>query len=46
MVTGTVRWFDEERGFGFLPRDEGGEDVSCHFSVPQADACHRKPAEG
>jgi len=46
MVTGTVRWFDEERGFGFLARDEGGEDVFCHFSVIQADGCHRKLAEG
>jgi len=46
MVTGTVRWFDDERGFGYLTQDNGGEDVFCHFSVILADGCFRKLAEG
>jgi CspA family cold shock protein len=46
MTTGTVKWFDDERGFGFLARDEGGEDVFCHFSVLQRDGCYRKLSEG
>ena len=46
MVTGTVRWFDLERGFGFLAQDDGGEDVFCHWSVLQADGCTREVAEG
>jgi len=46
VVTGTVRWFDEERGFGFLAPDDGGEDVFCHFSVIQADSAYRSLVEG
>jgi len=45
MVTGTVRWFDAERGFGFLAREDGGEDVFCHWSVIQADGCAKALAE-
>jgi CspA family cold shock protein len=46
MVTGRVKWFDDERGFGYLTREAGGEDVFCHFSVLQRDGCYRKLAEG
>jgi len=46
MVTGTVKWFDDERGFGYLARDEGGEDVFCHYSVILKDGCFRSLAEG
>jgi CspA family cold shock protein len=46
MVTGTVRWFDGERGFGFLAREDGGDDVFCHFSVLVRDGCDRPLAEG
>ena len=46
MLTGTVRWFDEERGFGFLAPDDGGEVVFCHFSVIQADSAYRSLVEG
>lgn len=46
MIAGTVRWYDEERGFGFVARDDGGDDVFCHYSAIQADGCFRSLGEG
>jgi CspA family cold shock protein len=44
MAQGTVKWFNSEKGYGFIAQD-GGQDVFVHFSAIQADG-YRSLTEG
>ncbi len=43
---GTVRWFNAEKGFGFIEPDDGGDDVFVHFSAIADDGGYRSLDEG
>ena len=45
MAQGTVKWFNAEKGYGFIANEEGGDDVFVHFSAIVMDG-YRRLKEG
>ena len=45
-VTGTVKWFNDDKGFGFITRDDGEKEVDCHHSAIKSEGGHRSLREG
>lgn len=46
MNTGTVKWFNPEKGFGFIANNNGGDDVFVHFSAIVSDGGYKSLQEG
>jgi len=45
MATGTVKWFNSEKGFGFIAPDDGSDDVFAHYSAIVSTGGYRELRE-